>query len=170
MGKRITIKGLGKGRGAVLKRLATRVGELPDKMDAAVIRGLQSATQRGIGEVVHQIDSTKPYAPNDVGTLRSSVRGLNRPTGGELRVEAPHAGPIEYGTRPYSPPIAPLAEWAIRKGLAQDEKQAKSIAFGIRKKASVKGFAPKHYFRRAMQVVRKTIIPAEVERELEKVS
>ncbi len=33
----------------------------------------------------------------------------------ELRNDAPHAGIIELGTRPYRPPFTPLFEWAKRK-------------------------------------------------------
>lgn len=54
-------------------------------------------------------------APVDVGTLKSSIRA--RRTGAkesEIIADAPHSGIVEVGSRPHTPPLAPLIEWVKR--------------------------------------------------------
>jgi len=54
-------------------------------------------------------------APTDMGELRRSVHAT-RVSQGESRVviDAPHAGIVEAGSRPHTPPLAPLIAWVRR--------------------------------------------------------
>lgn len=88
-----------------------------------MVRGLRSAALRTKGEVVIQIDTAKPYPAVDRGTMRRSVDVDNHPDGALLSVDAPYAAAIENGTRPFFPPLAPLEDWVIRKGLAGKKKR-----------------------------------------------
>ena len=62
---------------------------------------------------------------------------------------APHAPNIEYGARPFKPPIGPLLEWAKRvlKDPSQPPKFSSKVwalAVGVQKKIQKEGQKPKH--------------------------
>ena len=78
----------------------------------------------------------------DLGTLRRSVMTTFVPDGAIVRVTAPHAAPLEYGARPFRPPLGPLVEWAKRKGL----ENPKAAAWFIARKFERFGFPPRRYF------------------------
>lgn len=69
--------------------------------------------------------------------------------GAEVGVSAPHAKWVEHGTRPFSPPLQPLAIWAMMK-LGLDADAAYGVAVGIRTKFAREGIKPRHFFRRAI--------------------
>lgn len=137
------------------RRLAQQTAEAADGAAWELAQELADRTRQ-------QLDA---QGRNDTGELRSSVDVVNVSGGYEVRVDAPHAAPIEYGTRPYRPPSAPLAAWARRRGLANDDRSALAIAFGIIRRVEVEGFRPKPYFRPA---VAETLIraPGIIVREL----
>lgn len=58
---------------------------------------------------------------------------------------APHAGIIEFGARPFVPPIGPLLEWA-RRVLKRPEidDQCWALAKGTQMKIAEEGMEPKH--------------------------
>jgi hypothetical protein len=111
--------------------------------------------------VVEEIDAAEPHPAVDRGELRGSVQVERVDDGAIVEVRAPHAAIIEYGTRPFFPPIAPLAAWARRKGFTDPEGAAFAIALAI----SRRGIAPRGYFAKA--VARgKRWVRIEVDREL----
>ena len=68
---------------------------------------------------------------------------------------APHAPIIEFGARPFTPPIKPLLEWAKR--VLQDHSQPPNyspevwgLAKGTQKKIQEEGIAPKHVLQNAL--------------------
>lgn len=72
---------------------------------------------------------------------------------GELKVAignyAPHAAIIEYGARPFRPPIGPLLAWAKRvlKDPSQPPKYSSrvwALATATQKAISLRGLPPKH--------------------------
>lgn len=140
------------------------ISKLEPEVAQAVLRGLSSATVRGKSEVVKEIDRSVPYPAVDTGRLRNSVKanGFTR----ELWVDAPHAAPINYGTRPFRPPLAPLLTWVVRKGLADDEDEAYVVARAIQNKIAAEGIAPRHFWEKAMTTVQDQLVPVEVRAEL----
>ena len=54
---------------------------------------------------------------------------------------ANHAKYLHFGTRPHWPPPEPIREW-VRKKLAVDPLEVKSVAFLIARKISIKGTKP----------------------------
>jgi hypothetical protein len=126
---------------------------LAPNTERAVIRGLQAGAMRVKVEVVREINRQGLV---DIGDLRNSVNLTHHTDGATVSVDSPHAAPLEYGARPFYPPLAPLAAWALRKGLASDEKQAMGIARGIAGKFATQGFPPRAFFRTAVQ----TAMPA----------
>ena len=62
---------------------------------------------------------------------------------------APHAPIIEFGARPFTPPIKPLLEWAKR--VLQDPSQppnyseeVRTLAYGTQKRIAKYGMRPRH--------------------------
>lgn len=142
------------------------VGQLPTEIEGAVVRGLRSAAMRGVSIVVEEIEFAQPYPAVDTGALRGSVDYQPLQKGGRIAVDAPHAAIIEEGSRPHSPPVAPLQEWAKRK-FGVSDKEAKQIAFAVRKRIKESGTKPRRYMAKAVdRIVR--FVPSEVSQELAK--
>lgn len=138
---------------------------LSPKIEAAVVRGLRSGALRLQGMVVEEIDAAQPYPAVDRGELRGSVEYAPEADGAVVYVDAPHAPHLEYGTRPFWPPLAPLKAWVLRKGFAEDEAEATGIAMAVQRKIAEEGIAPRGYMAKAFQRVLPVVIQ-EVEKEL----
>lgn len=123
----MTITTTPKGYGPVFRRKEIkRIGMLNE--------GIIKAAQKGAERFVRQA------LPKDQGGLRRSVQVKirNRAVAHarasvivEIIVDTPYARAVEFGTRPFIPPIQPLYEWAIRK-LHLPPPEAKSVAYAIR--------------------------------------
>ena len=140
----------------------------PQAIQGAVVRGLRSAAHRGVGIVVQEIDNAEPYPAVDTGGMRQSVHVQNHPDGAEIYVDAPHAGPINNGTRPFRPPVSALVTWAVRKGLAANEQEAWPIAKAVCDKIEAEGIEPRHFWEKAMARMEE-VIRGEVQYELDKI-
>lgn len=138
----------------------------PESAEGAIVRGLRSAAVRGKAEVVRQIDNAKPHPAVDSGGLRQSVTYERLEKGGELFVDAPHAPHLNFGTRPFWPPKAPLILWMVRKGLVEDEDEAEELVYVIQRKIASEGIAPRHFFSKAMGVIVHKYVPAEIRQEM----
>lgn len=146
-------------------RILTR---LDDKIQRAVVRGLQSAAMKLQGLVVTEIDRAEPHPAVDRGELRNSTKYERTEFGAILSMTAPHAGIMEYGARPFFPPTEPLARWALRKGLADDEEEAQEVAYAIALHISQMGIEPRGYFIKAIQTLKHDgILAAEIRHELD---
>lgn len=122
---------------------------LEPRLRAGMVEGLRSAALRHQGLIVEEIQNASPHPAVDTGALQQSVTTVNVPDGSIVQVTAPHAGPIDQGTRPFRPPIAPLAEWAKRKGLAGTDAEARSVAFAISRSFEQRGIAPRNFMGKA---------------------
>lgn len=103
-----------------------RTGTRPIRIDAKdlefeigarvgrVGKALRDATVDGaLATMPHVVQET----PVDRGEMAAAwaVKPYTSSSPTELRNDAPHAGIIERGTRPFWPPFEPLYEWAKRK-------------------------------------------------------
>jgi hypothetical protein len=85
----------------------------------------------------------KENAPTAHVTFRASIRSepprmLGDRIVGVVMSPLAYAEPVELGTKPHRPPIAPLADWArVKLGLRGDE--AESAAWGIARKIEREG-------------------------------
>jgi hypothetical protein len=86
---------------------------------------------------------------------------------------APYAGIIEYGTRPFTPPIAPLLQWAKRVLSGSKDEQGKAVktgqpegdyspevwrlAVGTQKKIAQFGMQPRHIMENEIPTIIKNI-------------
>jgi hypothetical protein len=62
------------------------------------------------------VSVVKRRVPVAFGDLRESVKPEERVDGAAIVVDAPHAAPVETGSRPHTPPLAPLVAWVKLRG------------------------------------------------------
>lgn len=90
-------------------------------MGAAAVKAMREAAYIGEARAVKSIDEVPQFnsevktPPVDLGQMRSSYAVDVVRDGAVLENRAPHAAHQEFGTRPFTPPRAPLMEWAKRK-------------------------------------------------------
>lgn len=149
-----------------VNQFGTYVTQYPKEVRDKVVRGIQSTALRGVGVIAQQIQEAKPYPAFNTGELLQSVAYELIPTGAILLVQAPHAPFLEYGTRPHRPPLGPLVLWAKRR-LSLDDKEAYRVARAVQHKIELHGTEPRFFMRKSMQIIRRTILMQEIERELE---
>lgn len=147
-----------------LERFAAIVEALPAKLSQKTINAARKSAARLVVLVEHSIRTNLPYALVDRGRLVQSVTLVLTPTGAIVRVDAPYAPPLEYGARPFTPPLQPILDWATRKGFEDPKAVAWSILMTFRKK----GMKPKRFFYRALQEWKRTQdLPREIRRFLD---
>lgn len=86
-----------------------------EQFEEAGVRALRRAARRGLGVVQRTIAATAPYAPVDSAQYRRGWTVSNVADGAVVFNPVPYAPVIEEGSRPHTPPIGPLLEWARRK-------------------------------------------------------
>jgi hypothetical protein len=114
-------------------------GELGERMLAAARIGLVKAGERGLQKLVAEIIPSRSPQPVDRGTYRAGwkTERVSRDVVAIFNPE-PHAPFIEGGVRAENVKIGAamiraLAEWALRKGIADDEQSAIGVAWAIAK-------------------------------------
>lgn len=122
-----------------------------EEAKAAVMRGIQ----RSIPELVKA-------SPVDTGLYAQSWDAEFTETGAMVGNTAPHAPIIEYGARPFRPPLKPLLEWAKR--VLKDESQppnysreVRALAIGVQRKIMQQGIAPRHILENALPMILENI-------------
>jgi hypothetical protein len=87
------------------------------------------------------------------GLLRGSVfhelRGDPQGVSGVVGSPLNYALPVELGTKPHFPPLAPLQDW-VEKKLGIDKSESKQVAFLIARKISRKGTQGQHPFEKGL--------------------
>jgi hypothetical protein len=78
-----------------------------------LLRGVQEATPVGATGLLRQSISAR------------EPQRLGNQVIGEVGTSIAHAAPVEIGTRPHFPPIAPLQDWVERKLGVTDEHEAR---------------------------------------------
>lgn len=97
-----------------------------------------------------------PVGAGGAAGLAGSVNTRVDVTGGAVigwvESSSPHAPHVEFGTRPHTPPVQPLIDWALAKLPGVDsEEEARSAAFAIRSKISKVGTKPNPVWRTTYQ-------------------
>ena len=98
-----------------LDALGAELRATEKRMRQHVMGALREAAEVLVTDVVHRMGQVKPFPPINTGTLRANWKVM--PIADGFRVENPttYAAHMELGTRPFTPPIAPLRVWAARK-------------------------------------------------------
>lgn len=95
-------------------------------------------------------------APSNFGRLRNSITVdvKSRPFSGDVTASVgsnlKYAAPVEFGSKPHWPPLAPILLWTRRK-LHPPARQARSIAFLIQRKIARHGTPAQPYLSRALR-------------------
>ncbi len=64
-----------------------------------------------------------------------------------------HAVPVELGTKPHFPPVAPLADWAVSK-LGVSREEAEGVGLAIARRIAAHGTEGAYMFRDGFEAVR----------------
>lgn len=106
----------------------------------------KKATIRGIARSLPELVAASPV---DTGLYAQSWHFSVEETKAIIGNYAPYAPMIEFGTRPFTPPIAPLLAWAKR--VLQDGSQPPdysprvwALARGVQNKIAAQGLKPRH--------------------------
>lgn len=112
--------------------------------------------------VIRSMESLVEMSPVDTGEYANSWGVDIKPDKVVIGNYAPHAPIIEYGARPFTPPIAPLLEWAKRvlRDSSQGpgySKEVWALAKATQAKISKVGMAPKKVMERGIPIIMKNI-------------
>ena len=130
---------------------------------ALSLKKKREAVAKGIAKSIPDLVAASPV---DTGLYAASWDFSVEEKKVILGNHAPYAGIIEYGTRPFTPPLAPLLAWAKRvltgsknaEGQVIDTGQRESdyspevwkLALGVQKKISIHGMQPRHIMENAI--------------------
>jgi hypothetical protein len=129
------------------------------EMVAAAQAGLLNAAARGLQTLVTQIIPSRSPQPVDRGVYRAGWKMEQiDPNRVAILNPEPHAAHIEFGVRAENVKIGralirALAEWALRKGLARDEDDATSMAWGIAKNMQRRGIFNNHSSKGGLRIL-----------------
>lgn len=129
-----------------IDQLAATVAADMEKLGPAVLEAVQVTVQmHGPRLFAGHVATAQPRPPVDRGTYRRSTHVEDLQNGVVMFNRAPYAGVLEEGRRPgRAPPVRALEGWILRKGITNDRKEAKAMAFAIARKMAKQGwpFAP----------------------------
>lgn len=90
----------------------------------------------------------------DQGTLLKSGNITRDFLSKTITYSVPYADVMEFGRLPGTmPPVDQLVPWVLRKGLASNEKEARSIAWAIAKDIEINGMTPRPFLGPAVESV-----------------
>lgn len=131
-----------------LKDLAKVLKAEPQRQLPQIKAAVRNAMLQSIPELVKA-------SPKDTGQYANSWDFQEDEKRMILGNFAPHAGIIEFGARPFSPPIGPLLAWAKRvlKDASQPpdySPEVRRLAYGVRAKIQQKGMMPRSILQKEM--------------------
>lgn len=136
-------------------RGAERASNLLDKAPDVVLDEMETATYEGNLLIEREVRERTPAGVGAGGGLRGSIHS-QRPRRsfdgiiGVTGTSALHAIPVEVGTKPHFPPLAPLVEWVkVKLGLSDNEAYA--AARGVQRKIGRKGTEGAHMFEKGLE-------------------
>ena len=90
--------------------------------DERVRIGIRKAAREGRNFVARET------VPEAFGELRKALHVVDTRTGAVIVADAPHAAAVEVGSRPHTPPLAPLVAWVKLRGMHGLSKAGKPIS------------------------------------------
>lgn len=134
-----------------LKDFAKVLGEFSKLTLEQQKAGVASGIAKSIPDLV-------AASPVDTGLYASSWDFTVDEKKAVLGNYAPHAPIIEFGARPFTPPIGPLLAWAKRvlKSSSQPpdyDSEVWALAKGTQKKISEQGMKPRHVLENALPMI-----------------
>lgn len=130
-------------------------GKVLEEFSHKHIEDIRKGVTSGIAKSIPVLVKASPV---DTGLYAQSWDFTSTEESAILGNYAPHAPIIEWGARPFTPPIKPLLEWAKR--VLQDESQppdysdaVRGLAYATQKKIQEVGIAPKHVLQNALPAI-----------------
>ena len=111
--------------------------------------------EQALGFLEREIkENVAPPGPGGAsGLLRGSVfhemRGDPGGVAGVVGSPLNYALPVELGSKPHFPPLAPLQDW-VEKKLGVDKSESRQVAFLVARKIARKGTAAQHPFEQGL--------------------
>lgn len=148
-----------------LARFIRKMSSLVPDIEEYVLKGLRNAAIRLQEYVVEELERVDAVDTGELkGSIYTKIEGIGVTTG----CSAPHASFVEFGTRPHFPPVDPIFQWVLSKGLTDDPTEAESIAFAIVKRIGRYGTRPRFFMQKALNRFEKDkVIEQEIRKELE---
>ncbi len=117
---------------------------------------MRQALNAGVLHLKGQIQPATPVGVtgNLRGGVQTSVTGEAVSLVGRVFDAVSYALPVEGGSRPHFPPVAPLQLWVRRKLGITDEREARSVAFLICRAISRRGTPAVRMFQNAWEANR----------------
>ncbi len=127
-----------------LREYKTFITHYRGKHREAALKGLHSAAMRAVQIIQTEIIPSRVPQPVDRGLFRAGWRWKPESTGALIYNVEPHAAFVEFGVRAGNVKIGKkmilaLAEWAVRKKLAEPGKKAIAAAWAIAKTMQRRG-------------------------------
>lgn len=102
-----------------------------------------------------EVQELTPVGVGGAGGLKGSIlaqlpQALPDGVIGVVGTSAAHAVPVELGTKPHFPPVAPLEDW-VKAKLGVEPKDARRVAFLIARKIAARGTKGAFMFRTALE-------------------
>jgi hypothetical protein len=137
---------------SAIERLAKR---WPEAVRAARVRRITEALLLLEAKI-------KQATPEGAGPihLRDTIFhqvSYGEPVWGMVSTPAIYGAPVELGTRPHFPPLAPIQHW-VERVIGVSGKEAKSVAYLIARKISKVGTKPRRMFGDTMDRYRNQVI------------
>lgn len=144
--------------------LSEFAGELKNFQEKSFVE-IKNATKIGVFRSINDLVEASPI---DTGEYAASWDFTETETSIILGNYAPQAAVIEFGARPFTPPIGPLLSWAKRVlGDASQppeySSQVWALAKGTQNKIAQEGMKPRHVMRNTLPKIIQNIIE-EIER------
>lgn len=114
-----------------------------------VMEEIATSLQEALSLLEREIKDRMPTGAT--GLLRGSVthqliaQARGQEIAGKVFSPLSYAAPVELGTKPHFPPIAPLRDW-VEKKLGLSKSESRSVAFLIARKIAKKGTKPQKSF------------------------
>ena len=123
-----------------------------------VLDELETAATEATLLLEREVKDITPVGVGGGGGLKGSISArepqvLADAVIGVVGTSIAHAQPVELGTRPHFPPVAPLADWAVAK-LGVPRRDARRVGFAIARKISIEGTEGAFMFTRAFEANR----------------
>ncbi len=121
---------------------STDVENVDDEIENRVRKFLKQVAIDFSGELAKEM-------PVDRGRLRQSRQVIETKDGVNVAINAKYASAVNFGTRPYTPPLEPILNWAERK------LGAREIGYAVHNKIQSEGITGQHYIEDATENLKK---------------
>lgn len=140
------------------------LGEFSKALGQWATMSLQQQKQSAARGLAKSIPDLVAASPVDTGLYASSWDFKIDEKSAIIGNYAPYAGVIEYGARPFTPPLGPLLAWAKRVLTGSKEHdtgqpetsytpEVQRLARAVQKKISERGMEPRHILENALPMI-----------------